>query len=135
MAEFMQNVTIFVGTSKRLATRFEIETRHTADKAHLRVRFKPKGARTRWWCAEGRSKLVIVDGWDHPEFDELIRGFAEAPVEQLSPGVSVQWVTTTIVAGGEPTKSKYAQELEDYLATLDPARILLDTRRPSNALL
>jgi hypothetical protein len=46
---------------------------------------------------DARSQTVIVEGWDHPEFNELLRGFADAPVEQLSEGVSVRMVSTTIM--------------------------------------
>jgi hypothetical protein len=114
---------------RRLAKSFEVETRSsTTDRVHLRIRFLPKHARKHCRYADGRSKVVIIDGWDHPDFDEPLRDIAQAPVEQLSPGVSVQWVSTSIVGGREPPKSKHQNAFEEYLRTLEPTRILLDTR-------
>jgi hypothetical protein len=62
----------------------------------------------------------------------LLTGLADAPVQQLSEGVTFQMVSTTVMRGGEITKSKYQSEFEEYVKTLDPSRILLDTRRTSN---
>jgi hypothetical protein len=69
--------------------------------------------------AEGKG-LVIVDGWDHPEFDWLIRGLEDAPVQQLSQGVTFKTVSMTI-GRGEPGQSKYEFEFETYIGSLDPA--------------
>jgi hypothetical protein len=118
--------TVFKGTTKYLATSYEVERR--ASTRGYYITFKPKGARSLRAFEDARSQTVIVEGWDHPEFNELLRGFADAPVEQLSEGVSVRMVSTTIMRGGE-TKSKYQLEFEEYLKTLEPSRILLDTRR------
>src|SRR5882762_4936698 len=127
MAQISQKVTVFKGTTKYLATSYEVE-RRASTRGSYYITFKPKGARSLRAFEDARSQTVIVDGWDHPEFNELLRGFADAPVEQLSEGVSVRMVSTTIMKGGE-TKSKYQLEFEEYLKTLEPSRIMLDTRR------
>jgi hypothetical protein len=126
MAQFSRKITVFKGTSKYLATSYEVEKR--ASTRGLYVTFKPKGARSSRAFEDVRSQTVIVEGWDHPEFNELLRRLADAPVEQFSEGVSVQMVSTTVMRGSE-TKPKYQLEFEEYLRTLDPSRILLDTRR------
>jgi len=133
MAVISQKVTIFIGSdmSKRLAKSFEVETPSAADKFHLRIRFMERHARKVWWYVEARSKVVVVDGWDHPEFDELQRGVADAPVEQLSAGVSVRMASTTIMRGGETTRNKYQLEFEEYLKNLELSLILFDTWRTS----
>jgi hypothetical protein len=129
MAQISQKVTVFKGTTKYLATSYEVETRPSARGYY--ISFKPKGARNLRAFEDARSQTIIVDGWDHPEFNELIRGFADAPVEQLSEGVSVKMVSTTVIAGGNSVKSKYQLEFEEYIRNLEPSRILLDTRKPT----
>jgi hypothetical protein len=68
MSEVVRNVTIYMDTQKRMAKRFKVEEFEQRGRGKVvRVRFMEKGARTRWWLAEANS-LVIIDGWDHPEF-------------------------------------------------------------------
>lgn len=123
MKEIMQNVTIFYGTRKRLATHYRIEPWTGSRKIPYRIRFKEKGARKRWMLAWGPG-IMIVDGWDHPEFDFLIRGFQDAPVQELSDGVTFKTVSMTVASGEEPVKNKYELEFEAYIHTLEPSKIL-----------
>jgi hypothetical protein len=44
-----RNVTIYIGTKKRLAKRYAVEEPAFSMKSAARVRFMEKGARTRWW--------------------------------------------------------------------------------------
>ena len=88
MAQVSRKVTVFKGTKKYLATSYDVEKRSSA-RGHY-VTFKPKGARNLRAFEDVWSQTVIVDGWDHPEFDELLRGFADAPVTQL-PGGASDW--------------------------------------------
>ena len=127
MSEIERNVTIYIDTKKRLAKRYAVEEPAFSKKSAARVRFMEKGARTRWWVAEARS-VVILDGWDHPEFYWLIREFEKAPSQQLSPGVTYKTVGKTY-GPGEPTKDKYELEFEAYIETLQPAQILLNKRQ------
>lgn len=128
MAQVSRKVTVFKGTKKYLATSYDVEKRASA-RGHY-VTFKPKGARNLRAFEDVRSQTVIVDGWNHPEFDELLRGFADAPVTQLPGGATVRMVAEkTYFPGGETTKSKYQLELEEYLKNLEPSLILFDTRR------
>jgi hypothetical protein len=123
MSEIVRNVTVYVDTKKRLAKRYRIEEFEQRGRGKVvRVRFMEKGARTRWWLAEARS-LVIIDGWDHPEFYWLIRDLEDAPSQYLSPGVTFKTVSMTMGLG-EPVKSKYELEFEAYIHSLEPAQIL-----------
>jgi hypothetical protein len=123
MSEVVRNVTIYMDTQKRMAKRFKVEEFEQRGRGKVvRVHFMEKGARTRWWQAEA-SSLVIIDGWDHPEFYWLIRGFRDAPSQQLSAGVTVKTLSLTM-GTDEPVKSKYELEFEAYIQSLDPTRIL-----------
>jgi hypothetical protein len=128
VADIVRNVTIFTGTKKHLAKRFVVESWEGGAKGSIRVHFMEKGARTRWWLAMGKH-LVILDGWDHPEFYWPIRAIREAPVQELRNGITVRSASITI-AQGEPVKTKYQLEFETYIRSLEPSVILLDTRQP-----
>jgi hypothetical protein len=128
MDEVVRNVTIFLGTKKRLAKRFRIEEFEQRGRGKVTlIHFMEKGARSRWWRAEAPS-IVILDGWDHPEFEWLIRELEKAPIQQLSQGVTYKTVGKTY-GPGEPTKDKYELEFEAYIGTLQPAKILMNTRQ------
>jgi hypothetical protein len=127
--EVVRNVTIFLGTKKRLVKRFVVEPRPGYTERDIRIRYLEKNARTRWWTAWGMP-IVVVEGWDHPEFDPLIRGFREAPVQHGPAGVKYKMISVAcVVAGEEPVKSTYELEFEAYLHSLDSARIIFDSRR------
>ena len=130
MTQISRKVTIFKGTRKYLATSYEAERRASA-LGNYYITFKPKGARNLRVFEDALSKTVIVEGWDHPEFDDLIRASADAPVRQLSEGVSVRNISETITRGSVMGKSKYQREFEGYLKNLEPSLILLETRKPT----
>jgi hypothetical protein len=130
MEEIVRNVTIFTSTKKRLAKRFAIEPWAGGKHGNVRVHYMEPKARKHWWTAWGKT-IVIVDGWDHPEFGLLIRGFQDAPVQQGPAGLTFRTICMTVAAGEEPVESKYELEFKAYIQSLDPAKILFDGRQPT----
>jgi hypothetical protein len=128
-----QRVTLYAGTRKYEATHlyFWIEEAPRNPKYFHSV-FKPRRARNYRHLFETKGATVVLEGWDHPEFDWLLRSLEEAPSEQLRPGLSVKVAAIACYPGQEQPKNKFELEFESYLETIDRARILVDTRVKSD---
>jgi hypothetical protein len=128
-----RKVTIYIGTKKYEATQVRVSRGPDGPYADaFRFIFKPKGARRlRTFVEHSDHQTVVLDGWEHPEFDWLLRSFAEAPSVEMGPGVSVKTVSYTV--GANNGEDKYEREFEAYVKGLDPDRILFDTRAASAA--
>ena len=118
--ELRQRLTIYRGTRKYRAT--AVRTGRHDDPQGTLIAFKPW--RAPGWCYyEDRSATtVILDGWDHPEFDDLIRAFQSAGATQIC-------LLNLLDANGRKRKGRYEDEYEAYLKSIAPERILLDTRK------
>jgi hypothetical protein len=129
MLEMSRRVTIFTGTYKRLARWFSVEMRSNAARStsYHRLRYIPRRARQPWTYDDDGSQLVIVDGWDHPEFDELPPASGEASLDGRSDPPRMILIGAIELPRSNPAK---LVELRDYLRTLDRSLILFDTRPP-----
>ena len=132
IAACQKKVTLFIGTKKFEASWIEVHRGpHARYVDAIHFSFKPKGARNLRVYVEGdRPRTVFVEGWEHPEFDWLIRSIDAAPEVELTPGVSSYRMVSASFYPGMPVEknNRYELEFEDYVAQLPASRLLLDTR-------
>ncbi|MHC2435296.1 hypothetical protein [Bradyrhizobium sp. USDA 4451] len=119
--ELRQRLTIYRGTRRYLAKAVTIGRRH--DPLGILIAFKPFRAPGWRYYEDKDANTVVLAGWDHPEFEEFIGGFQDAPVRHLSACVTTQTVSTTVTRDASQSKS-----YEAYLKSLAPEAILFDSR-------
>ena len=121
-----RKVTIFEGTRKYEARL--VEFRRGPSPPHrdaFHFRFKRKGQR--WWerHVDHESRTVILDGWDHPDFEPSNVLVGPDGVAQFLPIIA--WYPG-LDQEREKEKEKIERELGEYLAKLGKGKILVDTR-------
>ena len=118
--ELRQRLTIYRGTRKYRAT--AVRTGRHDDPQGTLIAFK--SWRAPGWCYyEDRwANTVILDGWDHPEFDEVIRAFQSGGSTQIR-------VLNLLDANGRKREGRHDEEYEAYLKSIAAQCILLDTHK------